>query len=136
MPTRTPQEQVNYANLLFYGSWAALAIMAVTYLVYVSGLLAPHVPLNDLVLLWKQPVGVYLGKGNVPQGWGWVVLLGSGDFLNFIGIVLLAGMTVICFVPLIPAYLAKKEPIFALIALAEVVVLLLAASGIFGAGAH
>ena len=43
-------------------------------------------------------------------------------FLNFIGIVILAGMTIVCFIPLIPAYLAKKEPIFAAIAAAEVVV--------------
>lgn len=136
MPTRTPKEQIAYANLLFYGSWSALAIMTVTYLIYVFGIMEPHVPLQDLIQLWRQPVGTYLAKGNVPVGWGWVGLLGSGDFLNFIGIAILAGMTIVCFIPLIPAYLAKKEPIFAAIAAAEVVVLALAASGIFGTGGH
>ena len=38
-------EQVTYANMLFYGCWGGLGIMAVTYVLYVTGILAPHVPL-------------------------------------------------------------------------------------------
>jgi len=81
-------------------------------------------------------VGTYLALGKVPQGWGWTVLIGKGDFLNFLGIVLLAGMTIICYIPLIPVYLKRKEHIFAALAVAEIVVLLVAASGIVGGGAH
>lgn len=136
MPTRTPQEQITYANMLYYGSCSGLVIMVVTYLLYILGVVEPHVPVQDLAQLWSQPFNVYLEQGKVPVGWGWATLLHTGDFMNFIGIALLAGMTLICFVPLIPAYLAKKEPVFAAIAAAEVIVLGLAASGIFGAGAH
>ncbi|MBI5519098.1 MAG: DUF1634 domain-containing protein [Desulfovibrio sp.] len=129
-------EQVTYANMLFYGCWGGLALMLVTYLVYVTGILTPHVPLDRIPQLWSQPVGVYLKEGNVPHGWGWVALVGQGDFLNFIGIVLLAGMTILCYIPLIPAYLKRGEKIFAALALAEILVLLVAASGIVGGGAH
>jgi hypothetical protein len=133
---RAPQEQVTYANFLFYGAWGGLALMFVTYLVYVTGLLTPHIPLEKIPQLWSQPVGTYLHEGNVPHGWGWVVLVGQGDFLNFIGIVLLAGMTIICYTSLIPAYLKRKEYIFAGLAIAEILVLLFAASGIVGGGGH
>lgn len=129
-------EQITYANLLFYGCWGGLALMAVTYLVYVSGLVTPHIPLDKVPLLWSQPVGTYLELGKVPHGWGWTVLIARGDFLNFLGIVLLAGMTIVCYIPLIPAYLKRKETTFALLALAEILVLLVAASGIVGGGAH
>ena len=129
-------EQVTYANMLFYGCWGGLALMLVTYLVYVTGILTPHVPLEKIPQLWSQPVGVYLKEGNVPHGWGWLVLIGKGDFLNFVGIVLLAGMTILCYIPLIPAYLKRGEKIFAALALAEILVLLVAASGIVGGGAH
>jgi len=129
-------EQITYANLLFYGCWGGLALMAVTYLLYVFGVIAPHVPLEKIPLLWSQPVGTYLELGQVPTGWGWTVLLGKGDFLNFLGIVLLAGMTIGGYIPLIPAFLKRKEFVFAGLALAEILVLLVAASGIVGGGAH
>jgi len=129
-------EQVQYANMLFYGAWTALGIMAVTYVLYVTGLIAPQVPLEKIPLLWSEPVGTYLELGKVPHGWGWTALIAKGDFLNFIGIVLLAGMTIICYIPLIPAYLKRGEKVFALLVLAEILVLSFAASGIVGGGGH
>jgi hypothetical protein len=50
--------------------------------------------------------------------------------------VLLAGLTVLCFLTLIPAYLGQKEWIFAAITIVEVLVLILAASGVLVTGAH
>ena len=129
-------EQITYANMLFYGSWSGLALMAVTYLLYVFGIITPHIPLEKVPLLWSQPVHTYLELGQVPTGWGWAVLLGKGDFLNFLGIVLLAAMTIICYIPLIPAFLKRKEFTFAALALAEILVLRFAASGIVGGGGH
>lgn len=122
--------------MLFYGCWGSLALMVVTYLIYVSGIVTPHIPLETIPTLWDQRVGVYLSQGNVPTGWGWLALISEADFMNFIGIVLLAGMTIICYIPLLPAFLRRKEPLMFWIALAEIIVLLVAASGIFGAGAH
>jgi hypothetical protein len=132
----TPPEQSLYADILFWGCWGGLALMALTYILYVCSIMAPHVPLEKVVVLWKEPVKVYLEQGNVPTGWGWVVLLGKGDFLNFLGIVLLAGLTIVAYIPLIPAFLKKKDPVFAFLALAEVLVLIFAASGIVGSGGH
>ena len=134
--TQTPAEQITYSNMLFYGCWGSLGLMAVTYLLYASGLISPHVPLDTVTQLWSQPVGVYLEKGNVPHGWGWLKLIGSGDFLNFTGVVLLSGMTILCYIPLIGAYMKKKEPIFAAIAVLEILVLAFAASGVVGGGGH
>ena len=134
--TQTPAEQVVYSNMLFYGCWGSLGLMAVTYLLYISGLVTPHVPLDTVTQLWSQPVKVYLEKGNVPTGWGWLKLIGQGDFLNFTGVVLLSGMTILCYLPLIGAYMKKKEPIFAAIAVLEILVLAFAASGIVGGGGH
>lgn len=133
---KTPKEQVTYANLLFYGCWGGLGLMALTYLIYVFGLLDPQVPMATILELWSKPVGEYLSVGKVPVGWGWAGLLGKGDFLNFLGIALLAGMTLICYVPLVAAYIKKKDSLFAAIAVAEILVLAFAASGIVGGGGH
>jgi len=135
-PIETPREQILYADILFWGCWGGLALMAVTYILYVAGIMTPHIPLEKVTVLWSQPVGTYLSQGNVPTGWGWLVLMGKGDFLNFAGIVLLAGLTIIAYIPLIPAFLKKGDKVYALLALLEVLVLSLAASGIVGGGAH
>lgn len=135
-PIETPREQILYADILFWGCWGGLALMAVTYILYVAGIMTPHIPLEKVTMLWSQPVGTYLSQGNVPTGWGWLVLMGKGDFLNFAGIVLLAGLTIVAYIPLIPAFLKKGDKVFALLALLEVLVLSLAASGIVGGGAH
>ena len=134
--TQTPPEQIVYSNMLFYGCWGSLALMAVTYLLYVLGVLTPHVPLDTVTQLWSQPVKAYLTQVNVPTGWGWFKLIGKGDFINFAGIVLLAGMTILCYIPLVGAYFKKKEPIFAVIAILEILVLAVAASGGVGSGGH
>lgn len=135
-PVEVPQEQLLYADILFWGCWGGLALMAVTYILYVTGLMAPHVPLDTITVLWSKPVKTYLEVGNVPHGWGWVVLLGKGDFINFLGIVLLAGLTVVAFIPLVPAYLKKGEKLYATMALLEILVLVGAASGLIASGGH
>ncbi len=129
-------EQITYANILFYGAWLGIALMAVTYIIYVTGILDPHVSLELVVNNWDKSVAEYRQITNSPDGWGWVALLGSGDFINFLGIALLALMTIVCYLTLIPAYLKRKETTYAVIAILEVVVLVAAASGLIGAGGH
>jgi hypothetical protein len=129
-------EQVRYANLLFYGSWLAIFLMIITYIVYLSGVMDPYIPLSEVADHWVQSSDHYIHEGNVPTGWGWVTLLGNGDFLNFLGIALLAGMTVIAFFTLIPAYAKKKDIPFLVLTILEIVVLCIAASGLLGMGGH
>ncbi len=74
-------------------------------------------------------------KPGCPSGWEWTSMLGKGDYLNFVGVAILAGMTILCFlVALAPAYLKQKDwPYFAVV-IFECAVLLLAASGILKVG--
>jgi len=132
----TPAEQVTYANLLFYGAWAAIGILILTYVIYVSGILDPYVPLDQLTRYWSKPVGQYVHGANVPLGWGWATLLHKGDFLNFLGIVLLAGMTIICYAAVLPAFVKRRDVAYVVIIILEILVLCLGASGIFGTGGH
>ncbi len=133
---KAPPEQITYANLLFYGSWAAIAILLITFFVYVTGVLDSYIPINEVSQYWTMPVSQYVQEANVPTGWGWATLLGKGDFLNFIGIVLLAGMTIVCYIVILPYYVKKKDIAFVVIVILEVLVLCLGASGILGTGGH
>ena len=57
-------------------------------------------------------------------------LVGSGDMANFIGIALLASVTLVCYVQLAWSFIKSKERIMLAIAILELAVLLLAASGV------
>ncbi len=130
------EEQLAYAKLLDSGMKAGLLLLIVTFIVYLTGMLAPHVPVNDLPNYWKMPVHKYLVATGIHPGWAWLGMLGKGDFLNFIGIVFLAGVTIFCYLRIIPILLKKKDTIYAVLAVIEVLVLTLAASGVLKAGGH
>ncbi len=130
------EEQVAYAKLLDSGMKAGLLILIVTFAIYVIGLLTPHVPVEELPTYWKMPVNKYLAATGIHPGWSWLGMLHKGDFLNFVGIAFLAGVTLTCYVRIIPIFFKKKDSTYAILAIVEVLVLALAASGILKAGGH
>ena len=69
-------------------------------------------------------------------GWSWLHRVGKGDYLNFVGIAVLAGLTIVCYLAIIPSFQRKQDKAFLMIAIAEVLVLTLAASGILKGGGH
>jgi len=120
----------DYARCMAIGTSIALALIVVELLAYVSGALSPYVPLQELPALWGMPMREYLAAAKVPAGWGWVALAGSGDYVNFIGIALLASVTPICYILALRRYLARRDRIYAALAAAQLLVLLAAASGL------
>jgi len=134
--SRPSKEQVIYANILVIGVWVGLALLFVTYFIYLSGLMPSHVDMSLITQNWDKGVHEYLEITHSPHGWGWVALLGSGDFLNYIGFAFLALMTIVCYLVLVKGYIAKKDWIYAGIAFLEIVVLSVAASGLLGSGGH
>lgn len=61
-------------------------------------------------------------------------MLNKGDFLNFLGIAFLAGVTIACYIAVIPVFFRKKDKVYGIFAILEVLLLLLAASGILKTG--
>lgn len=133
---RPSKEQIIYANLLLMGMVAGIIILVTTYVVYLTGILPSHVGLDVISANWGKGIHEYLELTHSPRGWDWLFLLGKGDFLNFIGFALLGLMTIICYLVLVKGYLRKRNWIFAIISILEIVVLTVAASGIMGSGGH
>ena len=132
----TPPEQVIYANLLLIGVWFGLFLLLVTYTLYLSGALPPHVPTSEVTAKWGIGVDQYLHETHSPRGWGWVPLVHKGDFLNYVGFAFLALTTIACYLVLMRAYIRSKDWLFSVICALEIVVLSVAASGVLGTGGH
>jgi len=128
------EEQIQYAAILNIGSRIGLALLVITYLIYITGVLPPYVSMETLTTLWSLPTAEYLHNAQVEPGWFWFSQLKHGDFLNFISIAILAFLSVICYLSILPGLLKRKDRIYAFLVIAEVVVLVLAASGIVVGG--
>lgn len=130
------EEQIAYAKLLDMGMKLGMLALIITFIIYVGGILTPHIPVNDLPKYWSMPVKDYLSATGIHPGWTWLGLLGKGDFLNFLGIAFLSGVTILCYIRIIPIFFRKKDAVYGILAIIEVLVLVLAASGILKSGGH
>ena len=127
-------EQIRYSNFLEKGMYLGLALLLLTFAVYVTGIVNPYLPMEDLPVHWTKNVHDYLEDAHIEPGWAWLSMVGYSDFLNFTGIALLAGITAVCYAVIIPILLKKKDVLFTILVLLEIAVLVVAASGIIEIG--
>jgi len=127
-------EQRLYARWLDAGTKLGFVALAVTFLVHVFELVPPGIALEHLPRYWHLPVDEFLRLTGAPTGWSWIVRLGEGDLLNFIGVAILGLVTVACYARMLPLFARAGNRLFVAIAAAEIAVLLAAACGLFGAG--
>lgn len=134
-PTAT-EEQRRYAVVLDTGMKAGLVLLVLTFVLYVFGLIKPHVPVDEISNYWGMKVDEYLDHAGIEKGWAWIGNLSKSDFLNFVPIAFLAAVTVICYLTIIPIFFKKKDVVYTILTFLEVMVLALAASGVLPTGGH
>lgn len=127
-------EQILYAKILEKGMYIGLLILFITYALYVFGIMDPYIPLDKISNYWSMNVHDYLEHTQIKAGWAWLGMLKYGDFINFIGIAILAGVTIICYAAIVPTLLKNKDTVYAILAVIEVIILSAAASGILAVG--
>jgi hypothetical protein len=134
--TKASEEQMAYAGVLNIGMWSGLFLLIITFIVYLTGVLPSFIPIEDMSKYWGMRVHDYNVHLHAPTGWGWTALVGKGDYLNFIGIAILSGLTIVCYLVILPILIRKKDKAYILIAIMEILVLSLAASGLLKVGGH
>jgi len=123
-------EQEAYARWLAHGVRLGFGVLVVSFVVYLAQWLPSTIAPRDLPRYWHLPVREYLAATGAPTGWGWLRRLGEGDVLNFVGIAILASLTIACYLRVLPVFARARERVLLAICVAEIAVLLLAASGI------
>ncbi|MEJ2717603.1 MAG: DUF1634 domain-containing protein [Deltaproteobacteria bacterium] len=129
-------EQLLYASVLEKGMFLGLVILLVTYGIYMVGIPHPYLEHAQVPQLWGMSVTDYLHSTKIEPGWAWTGMLGYSDFLNFAGIAMLAAVSIACFIAVVPALVKNGDRLYALLAVLEIIILSVAASGILGTGGH
>jgi hypothetical protein len=127
-------EQILYAKILEWGMYSGLLILFITFALYTLGIMDPYIPMDKISNYWSMNVHDYIEHAGIKDGWGWVGMITYGDFVNFIGIAILAGVTIICYAAIVPTLLKNKDIVYAILAVLEVIILGAAASGILAVG--
>ncbi|MDH3567663.1 MAG: hypothetical protein OEM61_09970 [Desulfobacteraceae bacterium] len=127
-------EQLLYARILEMGMYFGLLILFVTFGLYAFGILDPYIPLDKISDYWSMNVNDYLEHAEIKAGWAWLGMVKYGDFINFIGVAILAGVTIICYAAIVPTLLKNNDKVYAILAVLEVIILSAAASGILAVG--
>lgn len=127
-------EQLLYARILEMGMYFGLLILFVTFGLYAFGILDPYIPLDKISDYWSMNVNDYLEHAEIKAGWAWLGMVKYGDFINFIGIAILAGVTIFCYAAIVPTLLKNNDKVYAILAVLEVIILSAAASGILAVG--
>jgi len=136
------EEQIRYANILEKGMYVGLLLLFITFALYAFGIMTPVIPVTEIANYWNQSAHEYLVAINneflhwdhLPLGWAWFSLLGKGDFLNFLPIAILSGVTIMCYGAIVPGLFRRGDKAYGFMAIAEVVILSLAASGLLAVG--
>jgi len=128
--------QYFYAKVLDRAARLGFLLVSLGLAVYLTRLLPPIIPLEDLPCYWGLPAPRYRLALGVPGGWAWFGELHHGDFLIYLPLTFLAAVTILSYMTLLPRFFRNREPLLGVLALFQVAVLLLAASGILLMGGH
>jgi hypothetical protein len=127
-------EQVRYAGVLEKGTRLGLLCLFVSFPLYIFGIMEPLTPIERVRECWSLQAYEFHTQTRGESGVGWLQMLGSSDYLNFVGIVILASVTAASYLAILPLMLGRGDKIYAVLVMLQVVVLVLAASGLLAAG--
>ena len=132
--SRVSEVQLQYADTLHWVAFIGLIFLVVGFGLYVFGILPPLVEPEKVTTMWHMEAEEYIEANNLPIGWKWLHHLGKGDVVTFSALIFLAFGTIICFFPTLVLFLKRKDLPYALFVFLELVVLILAATGILTGG--
>ena len=123
-------EQQLYARIVYHMNHLGLFVLIVGFVLYLTGMLARHVPLEDLHKYWSLPLDQYLEKTGAPTGWQWISELGYGDAAPLLGVAVLASITIVCYLVLFFKFLQRGIRPLVAITVIELFLMLLSASNL------
>jgi hypothetical protein len=122
--------QRRYARWLLVTTRIGAALLVLTFIAYVTGWTAPHIPIERLPSLWGLSSSEFLRQTGTPAGWrGWAGLIPHGDMLVLGSIAVLITSSILCLAAAVPIFWKHGERMLVALCVLQILVLALAASG-------
>ena len=129
-----PDDQRISAAVLGLAGWGALAVLLVTFVIYLFLAQGSHLAPAQAPKYWSMPLEQYRQQTGQEMGWGWIARLPGAEVLPNLGMGLLALVPMLGYLALLPDYILRRRlPLVAIVVL-ELGLMVLAASGIVSGG--
>jgi hypothetical protein len=130
----TPRKPRRRSQLVFSAALrrianAGLISAALSYAFYISGALPGLLSPQATARLWDRSPAELRRASGLEPGWAWLRHMACGDVLSFAALVFIASGSALALLRALPAFLAERNLIHALLAMALLVALVLAAAG-------
>ena len=122
--------QLLLATLYRFVTFIGFTCIAAGFVLYVSGVLPAHIPVDEVSSYWHLSAQEYAGQTGTPYGWDLIKAIAAGDMISLASLVLMAIAVIVCLIIMVFAFLKSENRIFAVGTVLQIVVLALAASGI------
>jgi hypothetical protein len=126
--------QKRYAHVLYWVAAVGQILLVLGYIIYVSKLLPRETPIERITQAWHLSAAELTDELGLETGWNWIRKLSYGDSISYGALVMLALGTNICLLVAAVSYFREKNRKYAFIVILQIVVLLVAASGIVSGG--
>jgi len=123
-------EQLRYAKVLSLGVQVGFVILVVTFILYLTGALVPLVPVDQLPKYWGLSAADFAKATGTPTGWAWLSQVTRGDVANLLGIVVLASVSMVSTLAVLPIFACRGDRAHVAIAVLLVLVLAFSAANI------
>lgn len=119
-----------YASILEFLSISGMILISIAFALYALELLPASVDPEQVTQLWHLDSATFADQTSTSTGWGWIDSIFTGAGLSFAALELLAVFALVATGRLIPVYVREKDTWYLSIVVAQVVVFLVAATGI------
>ncbi|MFT5239294.1 MAG: hypothetical protein ACI9OU_000581 [Candidatus Promineifilaceae bacterium] len=142
MSDRTPSDSVapesfqsTFARVLYWGNALGVICLVLGLVAYFAGWMDTFVPRDSLAHYSMISMEQFKAETRIELGWAWLRYLDHVDYLNYIGLAILSGITILCYMTLVPAFSRRGERAYVILVVLQVAVFLAAMTGLVG-GAH
>jgi hypothetical protein len=124
--------QTRFAKTLGIMVAIALASLAITFILYAGGLLPSAVDPDKAAANWHLKADDYSAALGQKNGWDWIFNLSDGEALSKAALALLGSCILVCYSIAVVSFIKQKNRIYAVLAFLQILILIVAASGLGG----
>jgi hypothetical protein len=134
VPLNCANIQGVYATLLRRFTAVSIVFLTIGFLLYFFQIIPAFIDIEKVSGMIQQKLVDYKTQTGIPTGWGWLDLVKYADYISFAAIAFMAGVSIFVYLLLVYVFFKCRDYIFFSIAIIQILVFILAASGLIKAG--
>lgn len=133
----TPQ-RLAYARVLEWGCSLGFGGLLVAFVLYAAQVIPPMVPFREMPTQWAKPLEQFQQDTGMRDRWGpgrgirWIGCLNCGEFVVYLPIAWMAGISFVSCAVLLPFYIRRRS--YALLSVTALLLFVLAWAALVGIG--